>query len=229
MDLSQTIDGLRAEALRLIEEGARDGKASAIAELSARLQRIERVRERHDALVRDVEALAASRDGEVSAGEDRETAPTADGNGRAAAPQPQRGESPRRHAEQRRREFIDRLATKGVEFGQVRGPIYQTPSGSRVGLPFATERQPNRWFLGLPDGEFAQAVLLCELNDGGDVAAFSLDEGFCARHRESLSRDARGQLKFNVSRRAHDQFVLNVPRHEPVDLGPMRDRFEHLR
>jgi hypothetical protein len=228
MDLARTLDDLRAGALTAIADKARRGDASAIAQLSARLQRIERARDRYDDVVREVEALVAQSDSHSTEMEREEPRLRVGPNGRDTSGQSPSGQSPRRYAEERRRELIGRLGAEGIELRELRGPIYRTPARTRVGIPFATERQPNRWFLGLPDGQFEQAILLCEPNDG-DVLAFSLDEGFCAQYRELLSRDARGQLKFNVSRRGQGQFVLNVPHHEPVDLDPMRERFEDLR
>ena len=108
-----------------------------------------------------------------------------------------------------REKFLDKLMTEGINLRRVRGKtIYQTNSGKLVGIAVATERQPDRWFLGLPENGFDHAVLLCQ-QESGEVMEIILPDEFFRKHKISLSR-SKGQVKFNVIKRSNDIF-LQVP------------------
>ena len=53
-----------------------------------------------------------------------------------------------------RRRFVGTLQQRGVQLTHSGGKVYRTPSGKRIGVPFANELEdkPDRWFLGLKDG-----------------------------------------------------------------------------
>jgi hypothetical protein len=77
--------------------------------------------------------------------------------------------------------FLKKLLQTGISLQQVKGEtIYRAKSGEKVGIAVATERQPDRWFLGLPEGGFDHAVLLCQ-REGGDVIEIRLPKGFFAK------------------------------------------------
>lgn len=120
---------------------------------------------------------------------------------RLRAPEPQQartngsivGElSAKAHGEQRRRRWV---AEHAPSLKHEKGQIYRGESGARVGIAFATERQPNKWFLGLPAESFDEAVLLCETEEG-DLDAFLLDERFLHEYGALLTRSGAG-VKFN--------------------------------
>src|SRR5699024_11801683 len=50
----------------------------------------------------------------------------------------------------RREEFISDLEKSGIELNRVKGSLFKTKTGKRVGVAYASERQEDRWFLGLP-------------------------------------------------------------------------------
>jgi len=78
---------------------------------------------------------------------------------------------------------------------------YQTASGKRVGIPYASEA-PQRtypWWLGLPDVQPYYVVLLCETT-GGQLLDFVLDHPCVSRIWRSLSRDGNHHVKFHVKR-----------------------------
>jgi hypothetical protein len=81
----------------------------------------------------------------------------------------------------------------------VKNRLYQTPSGSSVGIASATEnedKRPDRWWLGLPDQPYDVVVLLCEKSDGA-VLDFVLPRSFLAPVWSGLTRSA-GQVEFHV-------------------------------
>ena len=67
-----------------------------------------------------------------------------------------------------RESYAATLGTKGIRVNHIDGVWAKTPS-LWLALPFATERKPNHWFLGLSeaelrerlDGEGAAVILLC--------------------------------------------------------------------
>jgi hypothetical protein len=114
----------------------------------------------------------------------------------------------RAHGVQIRSGFLERAAKVGLVFRHQRGAIYSTPSGRRVGIAVATERKPNRWFLGLGEDDFDAAVLLCA-PDAGNVIDICLPQRFVAQHKRYFSRSG-GQIKFNVARRG-GHTVVKIP------------------
>jgi hypothetical protein len=74
-----------------------------------------------------------------------------------------------------RKDFL-KLSEEGIHIEHIKGSIYKTISGSKVGVAFATERKADRWFLGLPI-DLDQAVLLCQ-HENEDVAIVCLSKGF---------------------------------------------------
>ena len=58
-----------------------------------------------------------------------------------------------------------------------------------------------KWWLGLPEGEFQGAVLLCGYDDD-NIKAVCLPRSFIDTHRNLLSKSSGGQDQFNVFERA---------------------------
>jgi hypothetical protein len=97
--------------------------------------------------------------------------------------------------------YIAQQTAAGQTLLRVRGALYKNPSGVIVGIAYAKERK-NEWFLGLPAGEFQEAVLLCETNDS-KVQPILLPKGFVETHQTRLSVSSQyNQTKFKVARRA---------------------------
>ena len=57
-----------------------------------------------------------------------------------------------------RMDFLKKVSEEGIHLENIRGSIYETRSGHKVGIAVATERKPERWFLGLPLEGFDHAV-----------------------------------------------------------------------
>lgn len=118
----------------------------------------------------------------------------------------------RGHGVQIRSGFLERCAKAGLVLRPYRGAIYSSASGRRIGIAVATERKPNRWFLGLGEDDFDAAVLLCA-PDSGKVIDLCLPRSFIAQHRRYFSRSG-GQEKFNVARR-DGHTLLKIPSRPP--------------
>jgi hypothetical protein len=114
----------------------------------------------------------------------------------------------RAHGVEIRTAFLKRARARGLNLAPENGAIFMAPGGVRVGIAVATERQPDRWFLGLADGGFDAAVLVCK-GEGGDTFDLCLPRAFIARHASALSRSG-GQVKFNVVRRG-GRVALTIP------------------
>ncbi|HRT71806.1 MAG TPA: hypothetical protein P5308_10650 [Syntrophales bacterium] len=76
-----------------------------------------------------------------------------------------------------RHAFLNKLEGEGIRLRPIEGrTLYRTSSGKKVGIAVATERLPDRWFLGLNAGTFDHAVLLCDRN--GETEEILLPELF---------------------------------------------------
>ena len=113
-----------------------------------------------------------------------------------------------------RMDFLQKASEKGIYLVNIRGSIYRTPSGRKVGIAVATERKPDRWFLGLPSKKFDEALLLCKPNSGETIEIF-LSKNFFDEYGEKMS-ESSGQMKFNVARRGNG-YVILVPGTDGID------------
>jgi hypothetical protein len=110
---------------------------------------------------------------------------------------------------------------------RIRGAYYESPSGLRVGIAYAHEKEQNgKWFLGLDDGAFEHAVLLCE-SKNGDMVHLSLPREFVGKCGPLLAK-VNKQRKFNVASYAGEYFLL-VPGQGRVSLSPYLDNYKGLR
>jgi hypothetical protein len=124
--------------------------------------------------------------------------------------------SARNNGKQIRNAFLGILATKGIRLQHVSGTIYRSASGALIGIAVATERAPDRWFLGLSQNGFSHAVLLCQ-PDRGDIIEICLPVAFFERYGRHMSI-SNGQVKFNVVRRGNSYAVL-VPFTDGVSVS----------
>ena len=112
--------------------------------------------------------------------------------------------------------FVAQQSTLGKLLTRVRGQLYKNERGIMVGIAYAMVRK-NEWFLGLPAGEFKEAVLLCELT-AGKIQAIHLPERFIEQNGKRLSVSSQhNQTKFIVQYRA-GRYNLVVKGIGDVDL-----------
>jgi hypothetical protein len=193
--------------LKEAERHAKEGNAEAVAAAGRKLEKISQLALRHRALAIELEAL--QRGDEV---------PEAGQDVGGAVLLPSRDMSGARERGRRaRQEFLSFLKSRGVILRPEKGDaIYKKTSGENVGVSYASERQPNKWFMGLPTRGYMDAILLCESERG--VNRLVLDRMFLAKYGASLSR-SNGQFKINVVRRGDGEFSMKV-------RGPGRWRCE---
>ena len=91
-----------------------------------------------------------------------------------------------------RDEYLRRLRTKGIDLSRLKGRTFQTSSGKRVGIAYASEINANKWWMGLPDEQYDVVVLLCETSLG-ETLDFVLPPDFVNRvwRRLTLSNEQR--------------------------------------
>lgn len=210
MELKERLENLRSAALRRIEKAARNSDAATVLESGNQLTRIEELLGRYETLEHEVKHLS---NGKTPIMPKRQVT--------RAKKQTTGDTSSRNLAKRRRKEMIE--ANKLSVIPHRGSSIYKTPEGTRVGMAFATERQENRWFLGLPEDRFDVAVLLCETSEG--PLPFVLPEALFDQHGEQLSR-SKGQVKFNV--KFDRDFVLLVPGCGEVALAPYLRNFSPI-
>ncbi len=113
----------------------------------------------------------------------------------------------------------------GIQLRSISKTVYATENGKTVGMAFATERQPNKWFLGLPHADYSCIVLICEPNVGA-AKRFIFPKSFCQEHIPRLSKSKDdNQLKFNVYHK-NGQFGFIIPRSDPVNINEFLERFD---
>lgn len=97
--------------------------------------------------------------------------------------------------------YVAQQAKLAKPLTRVRGALYKNSNGLVVGIAYAKVRK-NEWFLGLPAGQFKEAVLLCEANDA-KIQPIHLTESFIEKYGKRLSVSSQyNQAKFNVQLRS---------------------------
>ncbi|MDO3377099.1 hypothetical protein [Geoalkalibacter halelectricus] len=189
--------------LSAISKAAGEGKADTVLAESERLEKIENLISRQKQIRSELDGLRSGTP-QTAQLKIRRIAATPVGESRSA-----QMVSSRELGEQIRSEFLRKREAEGIHLQLIKGKtIFRTRSGKRVGLAVATERQPNRWFLGLPAGGFDHAVLLCQ-RENGEVIDIPLPEKFFEKYGREMS-ESKGQLKFNVVNRGSG-LLVQVP------------------
>ena len=208
-----TLDDLHEEkniVLSNISDYASKREADLVLSESEKLEKIELLINRHGQIVLELEELRGNKSISVSTPSAVKKKPLGKNTMTPALA--------REIGKKLREVFLSKLEGKGIHLQLIKGTtIYRTQSGKRVGIASATERQPNRWFLGLPAGGFDHAVLLCQ-REKGDAVEVSLPEEFFMKYGSSMSQ-SKGQVKFNIVQRYSEILVL-VPHTDGVNATP---------
>jgi len=134
--------------------------------------------------------------------------------------------TPRMTGEYRRQNFVEELSYRGVELIHEGGSLYKTQEGGLVGIAYASERQRNRWFLGLPQRDYFCVVLLCE-SRRGEILNFIFPEDFYVKHKDEYS-ESGGQLKFNLVLK-WDKYQMTIPGVGPITIDDFKDNYKALK
>ena len=205
MDALADLQNEKNSILSSISKAASEGETELVLSESEKLEKIKNLINRHSQIISELEELKGN----------RAIPPSAANNINQGAPKKVDVSRSTRLASSRelgvkiRSEFLKKLEVEGVHLQLIKGKtIFLTNSGKRVGIAVATERQPNRWFLGLPDGGFEHAVLLCQ-REKGEIIEIPLPEKFFMKYGQAMSR-SKGQLKFNIVHRGSG-LLVQVP------------------
>jgi len=200
MDIQKELSREKAIILEAISSAAREGQVELLLANTERLERIERLIDRNEAILRELIQIR-----------DMEIVPKAvirDSNAESNTRSSQQSSS-RIIGANLRKDFLRKREAEGIALELIKGKtIFRTNSGETVGIAVATERQPNRWFLGLPENGFDHAVLLCQ-KENGEVIDVPLPHTFFAEFAGKLSV-SKGQVKFNVLYDGSD-LIVQVP------------------
>ena len=208
MDAMDTLNQEKVVLLEQIAKAAKEGRSDIVLSASEKLGKVEILINRYNQIVNDIESLQGKTENYGAI----ETVKTV--QERAAIVRTDI-KSAREYGREIREAFLKKLTGIGIDLQQVKGKtIYKTRSGEKVGIAVATERQPDRWFLGLPVGGFDHAVLLCK-REGDEVIEIRLPKAFFSKYGNDMSQ-SKGQVKFNVSRRG-DAYVVQVPKTDGVN------------
>ncbi len=123
--------------------------------------------------------------------------------------------------------FIQEAKRKGIILSEEKGPLYKDKLGRLVGIPYASERKPGRWFLGLPNRKYQGIVLIC-INEFSERTYFIFPPAFCAKYQDKLSTDKKEkQIKFNVLMKK-GIYTLIIPDSEPIIINEYIDKFDNI-
>ncbi len=197
----QTIQELRDEIFRRVAEAARKGMTDQVAMLASLAKNCDSALKTTRKLGADVEGIK-----EELKNMDHPTPSVAGATILRSSADMRHNKSRKTGGRQRGREkrdnWVDEAKRKyGVDLRRLGEVTYETASGKRVGMPYASEA-PQRtypWWLGLPDEQPYYVVLLCETTDG-ELFGFVLDHRCVSQIWGSLSRDSNHHVKFHVRR-----------------------------
>lgn len=136
--------------------------------------------------------------------------------------------SPKRIGEMNRLAFVKDAAGHGIPLRHIKGVLFRNSNENFVGIAYASECNPNRWWLGLPVKDYSGMVLLCE-NDRNQKISFIFPECFTSKYKNLFSKDKEGhQLKFNITHR-DGIYTLSMPNQSPICINEYINVFDNLK
>lgn len=148
MDVVTQLLDEKTELLERIAEAAKRGDSQEVLARGEKLEKLESLICRYENLVRDISSLDPRGSGPSVVSPLPEHRGTQNGRERKG----RHSTSGKGVGKTIRSAFLEGLSEKGIQLRQIKGTIYETQSGQRIGIAVATERKPDRWFLGLPLG-----------------------------------------------------------------------------
>lgn len=217
MDAKKQLMQTKSKLLNQIAEFAKSGEAQEVLAAGERLNKVESLIDRYEKLLRDISNLDADtlQNNQVDSR-----------NKRVENIKRLNSASGRGIGRKIRMEFLEKASEEGIYLENIKGSIYKTQSGHKVGIAVATERKPDRWFLGLPLAGFNDAVLLCK-PDLGDTIEICLPKNFFHEYGNKMSQSS-GQMKFNVARRGNGYAIL-VPGTDGISVSKFLGNYALLK
>lgn len=212
MDLYTRVLQLRNAALKKIEEAAQKGDTLTLFANTKTVEEVERIKKNLDKLINSIDQLEKNIVTNPTSTTEKKTEinPT----------------SQREKGELQRIQLIQDLRTSGIILIQQKGSTYKTINQSLVGIAYASERRPNRWFLGLPQKVYYAIILLCE-EKNGNLLKFVLPRNIYNGIEKHLSI-VNGQLKFNVFEN-NNEYYMTIPNANHLILNSFLANYESLR
>jgi len=216
VDLQTRINELKTKALRKIENAAKIGNTSLVVSNSRIVEEIDNLEKRLNQLVAALDMLekAIKQNGENLDFSQME---------RISLPEKI---SRKKRGETKRNSFLKHAQELGLNISQVKGVRYKLNDRHLIGIAYASENRPNRWFLGLPPENFNTIVLLCEQKKG-KMLNFIFSKDFYQKFKSYLSTDENGQLKYNIALRNTDYHLL-IPQAGNENINRFLDNFTNL-
>lgn len=221
MSLDSKLLKIKSIALAKIEEAAKTGDTESIIANSKIIEEIERLAKKTKEIIISVEFLEKkmNTDLNLEISKNNFEPEISIPNGDIF--------TSRQRGKQKREFFIKKLREKNIQLNPFSGEtIFSDEKGKIIGIAFATERQPNKWFLGLPERDYDAITLLCE-RENGVVLNFVFPRDFCIKYKDNFSK-SKGQMKFNVVNR-HGSFLLLLSGVMNPDITKFVDYYETLK
>lgn len=212
MDLTTRIKKVKNETLKKIEEAAKTGNTSSVVMNSRLVEEIDNLEMNLDQLIASLEKI----ENRIKNGENFALIRIKDEN-----------ISPKKRGENRRMIFLKQVEKFGFNIYQVKGVRYKFHNRYLIGIAYASEKRPNRWFLGLPPEDFDNIVLLCERKDG-KMLNFIFSQVFYNDVKSHLSVDDNGQIKFNIAKK-DSEYQLIIPKIGNQNITKFLDDFNNLK
>lgn len=202
MDLNARISHLKKFTLKRIEESAKKGNTASIFLDTTKVQELERLEKKLNELVTALDKVENSADPFLTS---ENSFPQLLNNIDATKQQL----TPKEIGRIRRKEFIQELHKLGIQLYRTDECVYKTRTDSIIGIAYASERRPNKWFLGLPIKSYHAIILLCEKKNG-TILRFILPGEFFNGKKEYIRNDD-GNFKYNIVFR-NEEFHIRIPK-----------------
>lgn len=219
MDTKTQLMNEKDKLLKQISESAMRGDSQEVLAASEKLHKVESLIGRYERIIKDISNLdmpireqIPDKENPICSKQTKHNSFRLDTAGRGIG-------------REIRLSFLKRASENGICLEHIRGSIYKTESGDKVGIAVATERKPDRWFLGLPAMSFNHAVLLCN-RDKENTIEIIVPQDFFEEYGERLSQSG-GQMKFNVARRGSGYSML-VPGTDGISVSKYIGAFSLL-
>jgi hypothetical protein len=220
--LEKRLDKIKSETLRKIEQAASAGDTKSIFENTRIVEKAEQLIRR----LQEIGAATAVLEKEASGKAGLRVIRMKKSVKRYVPEKIEEGVSPRMRGEILRNGFVQNLQSYGINLIRIKGSVYETQTKGLVGIAYASERNPDHWFLGLPHKDYDCLIFLCE-NEKGEIRSFILPGEFYHNHKHQFT-DSKGQLKFNIHHR-RGRYEMNIPGGEKEALNQFEDKYEALR
>lgn len=135
--------------------------------------------------------------------------------------------SPKRIGKDERKIFIQEAFKRKKILSEEKGPLCRDKSDGLVGIAYASERNRNRWFLGLPKKEYSSIVFICK-NNLLKIIYFILPCTFCERYQNDFDIDEKEiQYKFNIALKKDGRYILTMSS-KTLAINDYIDRFDNI-